>query len=64
MNFDDNTTVSFDDNLTPVDYIRHIFDRTDLDGIAYIPGWHYDRPGWMTNAPPAVSTKMTAIAAA
>lgn len=51
MNFDDNTTVSFDDNLTPVDYIRHIFDRTDMDGIAYIPGWHYDRPGWMTNAP-------------
>jgi len=40
-----------DKNLTPVDFITLMFERTDVDGILYIPGWHYDWPGWMHNAP-------------
>ena len=35
--------LSFDADITPEDYISLMFDRTDLDGIVYIPGWHYDR---------------------
>lgn len=38
---------SMDDiNLTPTDFITLMFERTDEDGYLYIPGWHYDRPGW------------------
>jgi len=33
-------------NLKPTDYITLMFERTDEDGILYIPGWHYDKPGW------------------
>lgn len=31
--------------LSPEDYITIMFERTDEDGILYIPGWHYDGPG-------------------
>ena len=48
---DDLQPLSFDTDITPEDYISLMFDRTDLDGILYIPGWHYDRPGWETDAP-------------
>ena len=37
--------------LAPADFITLMFERTDEDGILYIPGWHYDRPGWESNAP-------------
>lgn len=37
--------------LTPADFITLMFERTDEDGILYIPGWHYNRPGWGFNAP-------------
>ncbi len=37
--------------LAPADFITLMFERTDEDGILYIPGWHYDGPGWMENAP-------------
>lgn len=37
--------------LTPADFITLMFERTDEDGILYIPGWHYDGPGWMEKAP-------------
>lgn len=38
---------SVDDlELTPADFITMMFERTDEDGILYIPGWHYNRPGW------------------
>jgi hypothetical protein len=40
-----------DSTLTPADFITLMFERTDEDGILYIPGWHYDRPGWESNAP-------------
>ena len=40
-----------DSNLSPADFITLMFERTDEDGILYIPGWHYDRPGWLHNAP-------------
>lgn len=33
-------------NLTPADFISLMFERTDEDGYLYIPGWHYDGPGW------------------
>ncbi len=36
-----------DMQLTPVDFITLMFERTDEDGILYIPGWHYDWPGWL-----------------
>lgn len=36
--------------LTPSDFITIMFERTDEDGILYIPGWHYDRPGWQWHA--------------
>lgn len=39
-----------DYNLSPIDFITLMFERTDEDGILYIPGWHYDWPGWMHNA--------------
>ena len=32
--------------LTPADFISLMFERTDEDGILYIPGWSYMRPGW------------------
>ena len=35
--------------LTPADFITLMFERTDEDGVLYIPGWHYDGPGWMEN---------------
>ena len=38
-----------DSNLSPADFITLMFERTDEDGILYIPGWHYDRPGWLHN---------------
>ena len=38
-------------NLTPADFITLMFERTDEDGILYIPGWGYMRPGWECNAP-------------
>lgn len=31
-----------DEALTPADYITLMFERTDEDGILYIPGWPYD----------------------
>lgn len=40
-----------DINLAPADFITLMFDRTDEDGILYIPGWHYDRPGWECGTP-------------
>lgn len=39
-----------DENLTPIDFITLMFDRTEEDGVLYIPGWHYDWPGWMSGA--------------
>ena len=43
--------VSMDDaNLTPADFITLMFERTDEDGVLYIPGWHYSRPGWQFEA--------------
>lgn len=37
---------SFDDpELELKDFITLMFERTDEDGILYIPGWHYDAPG-------------------
>jgi len=39
-----------DVKLTPEKYLSIMFDRTDEDGILYIPGWHYDRPGWTCDA--------------
>lgn len=38
-------------SLAPADFITLMFERTDEDGILYIPGWHYDRPCWESNAP-------------
>ena len=38
-------------NLTPNEFISLMFERTDEDGILYIPGWGYMRPGWECNAP-------------
>ena len=35
-----------DYNLSPRDFITLMFERTDEDGVLYIPGWHYDGPGW------------------
>ena len=37
--------------LSPADFITLMFERTDEDGVLYIPGWHYDNPGWEVNAP-------------
>ncbi|MBR2406376.1 MAG: hypothetical protein IKB04_04980 [Clostridia bacterium] len=37
--------------LSPADFITFMFERTDEDGVLYIPGWHYDNPGWEVNAP-------------
>lgn len=37
--------MSLDANLSPVEFIDLMFERTDEDGILYIPGWHYDIPG-------------------
>ncbi|MBR6766271.1 MAG: hypothetical protein IKM06_07285 [Clostridia bacterium] len=37
--------------LSPVDFITLMFERTDEDGILYIPGWGYTHPGWAVNAP-------------
>lgn len=37
--------------LSPADFITLMFERTDEDGVLYIPGWHYDGPGWMEKAP-------------
>ena len=43
---------SMDDiNLTPTDFITLMFERTDEDGVLYIPGWLYSRPGWESDAP-------------
>lgn len=39
-----------DYDLAPSDFITLMFERTDEDGILYIPGWHYDWPGWMSGA--------------
>ena len=38
-------------NQTPSDFIDLMFERTDEDGILYIPGWHYVRPGWEYDVP-------------
>lgn len=38
-----------DEQLNPIKYIAMMFERTDEDGILYIPGWHYDRPGGDTD---------------
>lgn len=40
-----------DSTLTPADFITLMFERTDEDGVLYIPGWHYSRPGWESDAP-------------
>ncbi|MCH5192137.1 MAG: hypothetical protein J1F23_08250 [Oscillospiraceae bacterium] len=32
--------LSFDDELIPAQFISLMFDRTDENGILYIPGWH------------------------
>lgn len=40
-----------DATLAPADFITLMFERTDEGGILYIPGWHYDGPGWMHDAP-------------
>ena len=37
--------------LAPADSITLMFERTDEDGILYIPGWHYSRPGWERDEP-------------
>lgn len=36
--------------LTPADFITLMFERTDEQGVLYIPGWHYDGPGWEVGA--------------
>ncbi len=44
--FENETFRSFDDpELALEDFITLMFERTDEDGILYIPGWHYDGPG-------------------
>ena len=40
-----------DCNISPADFITLMFERTDEDGVLYIPGWHYDRPGWESGTP-------------
>lgn len=40
-----------DKKLSPFDFITLMFERTDEDGILYIPGWSYVRPGWGVDAP-------------
>ncbi len=35
-----------EDLFAPAEFITLLFERTDEDGVLYIPGWHYDRPGW------------------
>ena len=37
--------------LTAANFITLMFERTDEDGVLYIPGWHYSRPGWESDAP-------------
>lgn len=50
MNEFDYTPRSFEDtSLTPKEFIELMFERTDLDGILLIPGWHYDGPSWGGN---------------
>ena len=36
---------SFNADLTPSEFISLMYERTDDEGIIYIPGWHYDTPG-------------------
>ena len=36
-----NKSFSFDDDITPEEYIELMFEKTDEDGILYIPGWQY-----------------------
>ena len=51
MRNDDFTPLSFEDDISPEEFAYLMFERTDLDGILYIPGWHYDGPGWEFNLP-------------
>lgn len=45
-NIANKTFYSFDDpELELKDFITLMFERTDEDGVLYIPGWHYDAPG-------------------
>lgn len=44
-------------SLTPDNFIDLMFERTDEDGILYIPGWHYSRPGWENDAPGSTDEK-------
>ena len=50
MNEFDYTPGTFEDPaLTPEEFIELMFERTDLDGILLIPGWHYDGVSWDAN---------------
>ena len=50
MNEFDYTPGTFEDPaLTPEELIGLMFERTDLDGILLIPGWHYDGASWDAN---------------
>ena len=52
MELINDTPLSFDDiNLTPEAFIELMFQRTDLDNVLYIPGWHYDWAGWQYDVP-------------
>ena len=47
MKFTNDTPLSFDDTtLSAEEFVELMFQRTDLDQIVYIPGWHYDWAGW------------------
>lgn len=32
---------SLDEDITPEEYIELMFEKTDEDGVFYIPGWQY-----------------------
>ena len=41
-----NIDVMNDSSLAPCDFISLMFKHTSDSGTLYIPGWHYDNPGW------------------
>lgn len=52
MAYNDFDETSLDSmRLTAEEYICLMFDRTDLDGILYIPDWYCHNPGWECGVP-------------
>ena len=48
-----------DAKLSPFDFITLMFERTDEDGILYLPGLCYQRPGWEVDAPGSTDAGMS-----